>query len=298
MIELNKILVGVDPLQARHDSFLPPVMEAIRQAVWLAEPTSSEITFLSALDSSESTGAAVAALDKLAEQAQARGVAATSKVVPGNGWMALAREAIDGRYDLVFVGTRDLGPLHRALFGSTAKMLVHHCPTAVWVTKPEPHPTPANVLVASDFTEVSDKALRLALRIGLSRGSRVHLIHVFKSPFALLSDADEAEARGERVLHEQDRAEARRRLDEQFARVAGDAGLTNVSIADVTYLADDAIAKYIETHHIDLLAVGSSARHGVEGVIPGNTAERLLTTVNCSLLVVKPDDFVCPVPLL
>jgi nucleotide-binding universal stress UspA family protein len=165
------------------------------------------------------------------------------------------------------------------------------------VTKPEPHPTPTDILVASDFTDVSDKALGLALRIGSSRGSKVHLIHVFRSPFARLSEAEEAEARGEQLLHEQHVAASRGRLEEQLARVSGGTGLTNVSIAEVTYLADDAIARYVKTHHIDLLAVGSSARHGVAGVLPGNTAERLLTTIDCSLLVVKPDDFVRPLPL-
>jgi universal stress protein E len=47
----------------------------------------------------------------------------------------------------------------------------------------------------------------------------------------------------------------------------------------------------------DLVVMGTVSRGGVAGVLVGNTAQRLLDRLDCSLLAVKPADFVCPVEL-
>lgn len=316
LCEPKKILVGVDLLQSRQGNLSPPVAEAVKQALWLAERLSGEVLFFTALDLSpkqelytplgdheriarEAEASAQEALIKLVEQATERGVRATCKSAGGQGWVALTREAISGKHDLVVVGTRNPGAIRRALFGSTAMKLLHNCPPPVWVAKPEPHPAPTNVLVASDFSAVSDEALRLALRIGSASGAKLRLIHVVTYPYARLWEAGLFEGRREELYREHDRSIAKDRLAEQLARVVAGPAPSNVEVcvAEETYVSDDAIAKHIDDQRIDLLVAGTSARRGLAGVFLGNTAERLLTTVNCSLLAVKPVDFVCPVPL-
>jgi nucleotide-binding universal stress UspA family protein len=50
---------------------------------------------------------------------------------------------------------------------------------------------------------------------------------------------------------------------------------------------------------IDVLVMGTVCRAGIPGFIIGNTAERVLDAVDCSVLVVKPEGFVSPVaPLI
>jgi universal stress protein E len=39
----------------------------------------------------------------------------------------------------------------------------------------------------------------------------------------------------------------------------------------------------------------ATAKGGIRGIMIGDTAERLLREVGCSVLAVKPPDFVCPV---
>jgi universal stress protein E len=65
----------------------------------------------------------------------------------------------------------------------------------------------------------------------------------------------------------------------------------------VTEPPDVAIMNCIEQHDIDLLVMGTVGRTGVSGIITGNTAERLLPRIPCSLLAVKPPDFKSPVVL-
>ena len=55
------------------------------------------------------------------------------------------------------------------------------------------------------------------------------------------------------------------------------------------------ILEVVERTQADLLVMGSVSRSGIAGLLLGNTAERLLDRVACSLLTIKPHDFVSPV---
>jgi nucleotide-binding universal stress UspA family protein len=43
--------------------------------------------------------------------------------------------------------------------------------------------------------------------------------------------------------------------------------------------------------------MGTVSRTGVAGLLIGNTAEKVLNQVGCSVLTVKPDGFITPVKL-
>ncbi len=64
--------------------------------------------------------------------------------------------------------------------------------------------------------------------------------------------------------------------------------------------SDDAsriIVKLAKNKKIDLLVMGTVCRTGLAGFFIGNTAEKVLSEVNCSVLTVKPEGFVTPVTL-
>ncbi|HVC96552.1 MAG TPA: universal stress protein, partial [Pirellulales bacterium] len=47
----------------------------------------------------------------------------------------------------------------------------------------------------------------------------------------------------------------------------------------------------------DVIVMGSVGRGGIPGLLIGNTAEKVMHAADVSVLIVKPDDFVSPVPL-
>ncbi len=47
----------------------------------------------------------------------------------------------------------------------------------------------------------------------------------------------------------------------------------------------------------DLVVMGTVARTGISGLVMGNTAEMILTQIDCSVLAAKPKGFVSPVTL-
>jgi nucleotide-binding universal stress UspA family protein len=48
---------------------------------------------------------------------------------------------------------------------------------------------------------------------------------------------------------------------------------------------------------VELIVMGTVSRTGVAGLFIGNTAEKILREVDCSVLAVKPDGFITPVRL-
>jgi universal stress protein E len=48
---------------------------------------------------------------------------------------------------------------------------------------------------------------------------------------------------------------------------------------------------------VDLLLIGTTARSGVAGALMGNTAEKIVDQVPCSILALKPKGFESPVTL-
>ncbi|HET6884157.1 MAG TPA: universal stress protein [Pirellulales bacterium] len=311
MSQFSNVLVGIDLLQADSlgsTNFSPPVEEAIKHGLWLAEKAAASVTFFAAVEmpegdlfSLEFDESAVAheirragqhALDHLVDRAKKQGLAADSKLVCGEGWVELIREVLHGGHDLVIVGTRNVGAVQRFLFGSTAMRLLHNCPCPVWVTRPEPHSLPTKILVASDFSEVSDTVLRLGLEIGKLSGATVNLVHAVDYPLDRLWSTGLMDT-STVIYHDRVKNDARQQLNEQLQRVAGQASLPNVElhIIEGLSIADTALIEFIQRHHIDLLVMGTMARSGIPGVFIGNTAERLVTHVSCSLLAVKPADF-------
>ena len=49
---------------------------------------------------------------------------------------------------------------------------------------------------------------------------------------------------------------------------------------------------------VELIVMGTIARTGVPGFFVGNTAELILNRVNSSVLALKPEGFITPVPSL
>ncbi len=74
-------------------------------------------------------------------------------------------------------------------------------------------------------------------------------------------------------------------------------GVANAKLHLVKGDPSDAVPKVVTKVQPDLLIMGTICRTGIPGFIIGNTAERVLSAVQCSVLVIKPEGFVSPVTL-
>ncbi len=158
------------------------------------------------------------------------------------------------------------------------------------------NPKVERILVASSLTEASEEVVRVGFALAAAGNAEVHLIHVALPP---LHTSDGVFGFGTAVLDgELLRAEeevARERLGEQAARLgAGRPAVVHVGVGS----PHRAIAELAGTLAVDLLVVGAAERGPVLERLLGSTANRLLGTTPCPVLIVRPGFAVPPKKVL
>jgi universal stress protein E len=185
------------------------------------------------------------------------------------------------------------------LFGNTAMKLFRRCPCPVWVVKPGVQvSTIKNILVATALKPTSEHALAIGISLGNALGARVHVLHAVEYPLDRLGWTGLTDDKT-REYHGRVRAQAERTMKQQLQKAECDklGDRCQIHIADNLGIPDVTIQHFLEAHQIDLLVMGTMGRSGLAGFFVGNTAERLLPEVHCSLLAVKPPDFRSPVEI-
>lgn len=314
MQHFRKILVGIDLSKGDRlcsPDLGPPTAEAVRRSIWLGQHCSSELTFLFTLDVSPQTEDRIRAgtepgghtvlddaqecLSDLVRKAEAEGVSARSKVVFGHPWLELTKQVLRDGHDLVVVGTRQHSAASRILFGTTALRLLRNCPCPVWVTKPDPNWEEMNILVPSDFSESSQRALQIAVQGGQLVDTKLHVLHAIEEDIDRRLQRSGLSKEQVAAQHEQIVEETRRKLQDQLAQTDYRTLSGGVKVHVVEGPADVMILKAIEEHQIDHLVMGTGTHGHLATMLLGDTAERLLPHVPCSLVAIKPEGFKSPV---
>lgn len=297
---LRKIVVGAD-LGPRGRALTPGSELAVRQAELVAGRFGAPVCVVhsSALDEhwepergeyvvSEGTGeAGRAALEAAVEGLRGAGVEARLVVSQERAWLALLREA-RGAEGLVIVGKRSNDVSDGRRLGSVSLKLLHACPGDVWVVRPDSNLQPKLVLAAGDLTPVGEEVVRTAAAVAGAFGSELHVVHACSLPMSVQIEGPRAEASYEREARDVASQQIRAWL--AGSEVAESAKL-HVGITSPT----QAILAGEARLSPDLVVMGTVSRGVVAGFFIGHTAERLLGRLDCSLLTVKPEDFVCPV---
>ncbi len=309
MKRFKKILVGVDLSWGDRfvsEELTPPNAEAVRKALWLAGLNSASVHFLFSLDlsakaqeliSASSTNEATVlneAKDRMAllvEDARDKGIEAESHVVVGKSWLELIRQVIRNEHDLLIVGSRHKGAIEAAFLGSTGKKLLRKCPCPVWVTRASEDEPTKPILVAHDLRPVGDLAMKLGSSMAKLQKASLHVVHASEYPELVDKFPSGAISEERKKAY---REEAERYIHKQLT--AADLSKP-AKVHFSTEPPDAAILHCVEQNDVGMLVMGTVGRAGIPGFITGNTAERMLPQIPCSLLAVKPPGFESPVSL-
>ena len=245
-------------------------------------------------------------VDALAADMGQQGVDASTQVVTGTSFVEIIRQVLRDEHDLVIVAAEGKGGLKERLFGSTSMHLMRKCPCPVWVVKPAKRAKYKRILAAVDTTSdfpdrerqsLNPLVMQLASSLARMDGSELHLVQVW-SVFA----EGYLEVRGQ--LENNSISKLRKDTKRQYTRKLGSllaaVDLKGIVVHKHLPRSDHpsrAIVKLAKSNKIDLLVMGSVSRTGLAGFFIGNTAEKVLSEVNCSVLTVKPEGFVTPVTL-
>ncbi len=234
-------------------------------------------------------------LHQLVNECRVAGVTASCQTLVGTPFIQLIQQVQRQAFDLVVAGTHGQSGARRFWVGSTAGKLVRKCPAAVWITRADGGAGVGAVLVPCDFSTVSRKALSIAAALALKADAELHLLHVYNLDDLprLMPDTDEVEeevGRYRRIV----RRGSVERLRQCLAEVAIEPRrYTLHALPGIPWRAIGSAARRLKA---DLIAMGAVGRGGLVGLLIGNTAEKVLHTSQASVLTIKPDDFVSPVP--
>ncbi len=319
MQHFQKILVGVDLCDGSrpiNSGLSASTRSAVDKAIWLARHTSAELTFLSSLmpcfDLTPSMWQmremqdyqdlidgmheiAQQQLGQLVDEAGAAGVNATELRTSGKPWQELLREAVTNDYDLMIVGSHEQHALGKLLLGNTGRRLVRKSPCPVWVTSPVEDGRVRRILVPTDFSETADEAIKLAHTLAQQFEADLHVLHAIEYHFepqmrGLIVSMDEVEEYRSRLHND-----AVCQLNETVSRC----GLDHEITLDHRHISkgapDEMVQEAVKELAVDLVVMNTVGRAGLKGLLVGNTAEKVLNHLTCSVLAIKPDDFQCPI---
>lgn len=240
---------------------------------------------------------------QLARLAQAvTGVRVEAKLLIGRPATALIQEVLRSNHDLLMRShARDVTVSGFQPFGAVDMELLRKCPCSVLLVRHgalEEHPQIVGAVNAST-EEPSEHALNAKivetmLLMAELEGGVPMLLHAW-APFAehMVRSHSPDDAFAAYV------EDARQRTAGDLRHLAQSFGerLSGVQVVHRRGEPEAVIPEFVVAQGIDLVIMGTVARGGIAGLLIGNTAERVLRRLPCSVLAVKPDGFVCPVRL-
>jgi len=140
---------------------------------------------------------------------------------------------------------------------------------------------PHSVLIATDFSEASEKVLRHSLALARSYGSRFCLAHVVSSLGARMAGPGAIAACEEAVLREAAQLEA------SLVRSGALAGIQHKFIVRRGEPWPE-LQQILRQESADLVIVGTNGRQGVARLFFGSIAEHILRQASCPVLVFGP----------
>jgi nucleotide-binding universal stress UspA family protein len=151
-----------------------------------------------------------------------------------------------------------------------------------------------NILVATDFSEPSDAALRYGRALARSFNATLHVVHVVGNVSSIVYGADAYAIPIPEMQQEVEDA-ARTQLNDLL--IDNDAHpLPTRGVVLTSNAPAAAIVEYAGRERIDLVVTGTHGRGGVAHLLMGSVAERVVRTAPCPVLTVRhPEhEFVVP----
>jgi nucleotide-binding universal stress UspA family protein len=309
MNEFKRILVATDTRLEQH----PIVDEAAEIAIhcgaslkivdvapefsWTVRLTMSDHEHVQELICKEKADA----LEALAEPLRLRGIDVETKVLKGKTSVEIIREVLRSDHDLVLRIAKGKDSRSHGFFGNTGARLLRQCPCAVWLVSSNTSPKFTHVLACVDTSsgnetdaDLNHRVYELAEEISHYHGGRFSVLHAW----AIWNEQMLKGRMGEELFSEIERdneVQVSKMLNAFLERYNTSKDAENIYM--VKGEPADVISELTMNDGVDLVVMGTVARSGMAGMVTGNSAEQILSRIRCSVLALKPDNFVSPVQL-
>lgn len=270
---------------------------AVREAIRLAKKCGSHLTALSVVDTNpEFDTIAPQIVEKKGKEArqnleavQARakneGIDCSTVIREGeDSYKYIVDEAVKSKSTMIVMGRRGRTGLKRLMMGSVTARVIGHAPCNVLVVPRAAQLGFANIVVATDGSKHSVAAASEAIGLAKRNGSMLTVLSVVPSEIATPVDIDFTVSQRE-LIAEKEMQEA-----EKNARAVKEAAQkedVSVKALIMSGKPADAVIEIARERRAELIVLGSHGRTGIERLLMGSVAERVIVLASCPVLVVK-----------
>ena len=270
---------------------------AVREAIKFAKKCGSKLTALTVIDTNpEFDALAPQIMEKKAKEArqnleavQARakkeGVQCDTVVREGeDSYRYIVDEAVKTKNTMIVMGRRGRTGLKRLMMGSVTARVIGHAPCNVLVVPKAAQLEFSNIVVATDGSKYSLAAASEAIGLAKRNSSALTIISVVPSELMTPVDIDFTVNQRELIAEkEMLEAEKNARAVKEAAQKEGVA----VKAFVMSGKPADAVIETAREKRADLIVLGSHGRTGIERLLMGSVAERVIVLASCPVLVVK-----------
>lgn len=150
------------------------------------------------------------------------------------------------------------------------------------------------ILLPTDFSETSKEALKYAMSMAKEYSAEMTVLHVINEQL-LTEGLNLPRVISMQSIEKELCKEAERQMDDFFKETGGAEGI-KIKKAVIKGKPFLQIIRYAKENDIDLIVIGTHGRSGLEHIIFGSTAEKVVRKAPCPVLSVKPAqrEFVMP----
>jgi nucleotide-binding universal stress UspA family protein len=217
------------------------------------------------------------ALTAAREMAKEAGVELETILAVGEPYRGIVEQAEARDADVVVIGLKGPELPEEAMMGSTTARVIGYSPRDILVVGPDARVAFARILLATDGSRYSRRALAKALEVARAYGGALQVVSALDVPPGFAAEAPEVTAELLAGLH--------RQVEEARNRAEG------LGIECQGWVrqgpAHQVITGLARAGRIDLIVMGSHGRTGLKRLLMGSVAERVIGRAPCPVLVVK-----------
>lgn len=238
-------------------------------------------------------------LEHFANDSQWDDITTSHQVLRGRDFIKIIQHVIANGHDLVVKGANPINGTDQL-----AMRLFRKCPCPVWIIQSSAPQDFKGILAALDISNqqeenilLNKKIVELTQSLAEIEQGEAHFLYSWCLDFEDILRSPRFDISREEIHAEKKEMEqiGRQAVMDVFksAGVAPPASHIHIVEGELS----EVITKTLMDYSVDTLVMGTVARSGVPGLLIGNTAEKVLTKVTCTVLAVKPDGFTTPIKL-
>lgn len=270
---------------------------AVREAINLAKRCSSKLSVVSVIETNREFEVLAPQLvekkersvreylETIQENAGKERIACDLIVRHGeDSYKYIVEEAEKNKSSMIIMGKRGRTGIRRLMMGSVTARVIGHSPCSVLVVPREAQLAFKSILLATDGSRYSVAAAAEAIELAKRNGSKLVVISVVPSESVSPMDIVSSQMQ-RRLIAETELKEAEKNV--QTVKASAEKEGVSAEGLILGGKPSETIIHAAKERNADLIVLGRHGKTGLESLLMGSVAERVIVLSSCAVLVVK-----------